>query len=112
MDEDILYGVAAVVAVFFGGLTVFVPVLALTLRVALRPVLDTWSRIRQGQGADERVAVLARKMDMMEIEMQEAQRALAGLQEAQHFQQALASPPANHRQVEANRVASPAPLAE
>lgn len=99
MDEDIFYGLAAALAVLFGGMTIFVPVLAITLRFALRPVLETWARIRQSQTSDQHYTLLDRRMGVLETEIQQVQHAVQSLVDIQEFQRKLSEPAGNHRTV-------------
>jgi|SRR5690606_4163943 len=92
MDEDILYGLAAVLAVLFGGMTIFLPVLAFTLRSALRPVVETWAQVRRGQGKDAVDAALTQQVQALEAEVQLLRESVRSLEEAQEFQRQLASP--------------------
>ena len=89
MNEDILYGMAAVLAVLLGGITVLIPVVGLTLRFALRPVLETWARLRSTPTPDSQTELLARQMSLLEAELQQVQHAVQGLVEAQDFQHSL-----------------------
>jgi hypothetical protein len=89
MDEDILYGLAAVLAVLLGGITVLIPVLGLTLRFALRPLIEMWARVRGPSTAEGQVELLARQVSLLEAELQQVQHAVHGLAEAQEFQHSL-----------------------
>ena len=89
MNEDILYGLAAVLAVFLGGITLLVPILGLTLRFALRPVLETWARLRSEPTLQTQNELLSRQVALLETELQQMQHTLRSLQEAQEFQRRL-----------------------
>lgn len=78
MDEEVMYGIAAVVATLFAGLTILVPVMTLTLRFALRPALETWARVRQGQ-APEQQRLLEQRMAVLEGEVQQIQHTVQSL---------------------------------
>lgn len=89
MNEEILYGVAAVLAVLLGGITVLIPVVGLTLRFALRPVLETWARMRSAPTPDGQTELLSRQVALLEAELQQVQHAVQGLVEGQDFQHSL-----------------------
>ncbi|HEX6069094.1 MAG TPA: hypothetical protein VFZ18_04705 [Longimicrobiaceae bacterium] len=89
MNEDILYGMAAVLAVLLGGITILIPVVGLTLRFALRPVLETWARLRSTPTPDSQTELLTRQMSLLEAELQQVQHAVQGLVETQDFQRSL-----------------------
>lgn len=93
MDEDILYGMAAVLAVLLGGIIVLVPILGLTLRFALRPVIETWARLRSAPTPESQTELLGRQVALLEAELQHVQHTMQGLQEAQDFQRRLESEP-------------------
>ena len=91
MNEDMLYGLAAVLAVFLGGVTLLVPILGLTLRFALRPVLETWARLRSEPTVQTQNELLSRQVALLETELQQVQHALQSLQDSQDFQRRLES---------------------
>jgi hypothetical protein len=92
MDEDILYGLAAVLAVLFGGMTVFVPVLGFTIRTALRPMLETWAEVRRGQGSGADHATLARQVESLQAEVRLLRENLRSVEDTQEFQRQLTTP--------------------
>lgn len=89
MDEDIIYAMIGVLAVLLGGITVLVPVIGLTLRFALRPVLETWGRMRSMPAPEGQTELLGRQVALLESELQQVQHAVQGLVEAQDFQRRL-----------------------
>ncbi|CAN5905281.1 MAG: hypothetical protein H0W11_11370 [Gemmatimonadetes bacterium] len=52
------------------GLAVLTPVVGLTARFALKPVVEALARMREAQGANQAVAMLERRMTLVEQEMQ------------------------------------------
>jgi hypothetical protein len=91
MDVNIIYALTGTLAVLLAGIIVLVPILALTLRHALRPLVETWIQARhaqwEGRGLqlDRRVAELEETVDQLRITCE-------SLQEAQDFQRQLAEP--------------------
>jgi hypothetical protein len=78
MDE----GIIAVVAAF---LILFVPVAGLTLRFALKPLVDSIARIMEARAAREQLELLDRRLTLMEQEMQQVRH----LAEGQAFDRTL-----------------------
>lgn len=89
MSEDIVYAIAAVLAVIFGGITILVPVLALTIRFALRPVIDSWARLKQSPETEQERALVARRLDLLEAELQHVQHSVREVAEAEEFRRQL-----------------------
>ena len=89
MDEDIILGG---ISILFTGMVVLVPVLGLTLRFAIKPFFDTWAEIQRGRPSSEQETLLARQVGLLEGELQEVQRTLQTLVDAQDFQRQLANP--------------------
>lgn len=92
MEEDVLYAVAGVLAVFFGGAAVLAPILAFSARFALKPVMETWIRLRQSQAADPTDTLQDRRISLLEAELQGIQQSLQTLVEAEDFRRQLANP--------------------
>lgn len=89
MDEDTILAMAGVLAVLLGGMTVLIPVLGFTLRFALKPMVETWERIRQSQANDQQNALLARQVALLETELQQVQHTLQSLTDSHEFQRQL-----------------------
>ncbi|HEU0055554.1 MAG TPA: hypothetical protein VFQ39_20340, partial [Longimicrobium sp.] len=62
MDPRIFGMMIGMVAVFFGGLIMLTPVLALSVRFAFKPMLESWAKLKQQNGEsalqDRRIQVL------------------------------------------------------
>lgn len=96
MNEEALYALAAVISVLFGGLVILVPIVALTMRFTLKPMLETWMRVRQGTSGQEGV-LQDRRISLLEAELQGVQSALQTLLEADEFRRQLQATGANGR---------------
>lgn len=107
MNEEALYALAAVISVLFGGLIVLVPIVALTVRFTLKPMLETWMRVRQGTPGQEGV-LQDRRISLLEAELQGVQATLQSLVEGEEFRRQLLDAGANGR----IPGATPAPRAE
>ena len=76
------------------GLTILVPVVGLTARIALKPIAELMSRAREGNQMNSSLALLERRMELLEREMQglgSMREELDRLSEAQQFQLRLAT---------------------
>lgn len=89
MDEKIILGG---LTILFTGMVVLVPVLGLTLRFAIKPFFDSWLEVQRGRVAVDQDSLVARQVNVLEVELQEVQRTLQGLVDGQEFQRQLADP--------------------
>jgi hypothetical protein len=76
-------------AVFFGGLIILTPMLAISTRFALKPLLETMARLRQTQNSDEVRALHARRIELLENEVEHLRRTLRTLVDGQEFDRLL-----------------------
>lgn len=91
MDPDIIENITGLVAVLLGTAIVLIPVLALSARFALKPVIEAIIRLRQSQGAAQDSAVQDRRISLLEAEVQNLQQAIHSLTEAEDFRRRLGS---------------------
>jgi hypothetical protein len=75
--------------IFFGGLIVLVPVIGITARIALRPMMDGWARYREMKGNDESVLLLERRMALMEEHLNSIDRSVQMLLDDSDFRRRL-----------------------
>jgi hypothetical protein len=94
MSPNLIYALTGTLAVLLGGIIVLVPLLALTIRYALRPVLETWSEVRQNQIPERHSELLERRLALLESEVQHISQRCESLVEAQEFQRQLSQPAA------------------
>jgi hypothetical protein len=80
---------AMVVFAFFVGLTIFVPVLAIAARFALKPVMETWMKMKQSQTSDEEKIMQDRRIALLEAEINSLQQMVQQQAEARDFERAL-----------------------
>ena len=59
-----------VLVAFFCGLALLVPVVGLTARFALRPVVDAMARMKEAGNSRDALAMLERRMSLVEQEIQ------------------------------------------
>lgn len=87
MNEDVILGG---MSILFAGMVVLVPVLGLTLRLAIKPFFDTWAEIQRGRVSNDQIAVLERQVSLLESELQQVQHILGSVVDAQDFSRRLA----------------------
>lgn len=90
--------IAMVVAAFFLGLTILVPIVAISARFALKPVMESWMRLRQGQPGDGDKIMQDRRIALLEAEIHSLQQLMQHQLEARDFERALHDPNAANKQ--------------
>ncbi len=88
--------ISEIIFVFFAGLAVLVPIVGLTARFALRPVVEAIVRMKEAGNSRESLAMLERRMALVEQEMQSVEGLrveVARLADAQQFQLKLVGGP-------------------
>ena len=78
-----------ILGVIFGGLIFLVPIIGITARIALRPVMDSWAKYRELKGNDETVLMLERRMALMEEHLNSIDRSVQLLLEEADFRRQL-----------------------
>ena len=84
--------IVTLVAVVLGISTVLVPVIGLTARFALKPVVEALARVFESRSVDETVRILERRVELQEQQIESLQTSLEKLSEKQEFDRQLASP--------------------
>jgi len=100
-NEAIIAGLA----IFLGLMVVLIPITGLTLRFALKPVMEALGKYRESQGDKQMQQLLERRVSLMEEQMHSMDRSLRELVEASDF----------HRELEGGRpraAALPLPAVE
>lgn len=85
MDEDI-------VAILMFGLVVFVPVAGLTMRFALKPLVDSLIRIAEMRRSNQEVQLLERRVALLEKELGALRGEVGELGEQKEFYRRLTEP--------------------
>ena len=86
--------VAKAVVLICVGLAILVPVVGITARIALKPIAELMGRMREGQNSNQTLAMMERRLELLEREVQvlgTVREDLDRLREAQDFQLRLAS---------------------
>lgn len=60
----------ALAGIFFGSLMVLIPIAGLTARFALKPIVESLARLREGSAKTEAIEMLERRMTLLEQEIQ------------------------------------------
>lgn len=89
MEPGMIGELAGVVGAFFGGLIVLVPVVAVSVRFGLKPLVEAKRQLSQGAAAD---LAQDRRLALLEAEMQSIQASLQQLTEAEDFRRQLGTP--------------------
>jgi hypothetical protein len=79
----------ALMGTILGISIVLVPVIGLTARFALKPVVEALSRLFEARGADESMRILERRLDLQEEQIDALQNALRSLNEGREFDRQL-----------------------
>ena len=75
----------ALVSVIMGVSVVLVPVIGLTARYALKPIVEALGRYFEGQGTQESIKIVERRLGLLESQLDELQGSLTRLVEASEF---------------------------
>jgi hypothetical protein len=81
----------ALIAAVMGISIVLIPVIGLTARFALKPVVEALSNVLQTRGMDESLQIVERRLDLMETQMEVMETSVRRLVEASEFDAQLRS---------------------
>lgn len=84
--------IVALVSAILGISVVLVPVIGLTARFALKPLVEALARVFESRSADETVRILERRLELQEQQIDSLQSTVDKLTEAQEFDRQLAAP--------------------
>jgi hypothetical protein len=82
----------ALVSSILGISIVLVPVIGLTARFALKPVVEALARVFESRSTDESVRILERRVELQEQQIEALQAAVRQVAETQDFDRQLAAP--------------------
>jgi hypothetical protein len=83
---------AMTIAAFFVGLAILVPVVAISARFALKPVMESWIKLRQTQTSGDEKIMQDRRIALLEAEIHGLQQLVQQQHEARDFERALKDP--------------------
>ena len=84
-NEAIIAGLA----IFLGMMVVLIPIIGLTARFALRPMMDALTKFREISGQNEAQQLIERRVALMEEQMHSMDRSLRDLAEESEFRRQL-----------------------
>ena len=87
----------ALVSSILGISIVLVPVIGLTARYALKPLVEALAKVFEARELDESVKILERRVELQEHQIESLQESFKQLTEAREFERQLAAPPPGER---------------
>ncbi|MGE0159050.1 MAG: hypothetical protein AB7T31_06515 [Gemmatimonadales bacterium] len=82
----------ALIGTILGISIVLVPVIGLTARFALKPVVEGLARVFESRSVDETVRILERRVELQEQQIEALQASIEKLSEGQEFDRQVAAP--------------------
>jgi hypothetical protein len=83
--------VVALVATILGISVVLVPVIGLTARFALKPVVEALGRVFESRSNDESMRILERRVELQEQQIEALQAVLKQVSDTQEFDRQLSA---------------------
>lgn len=83
--------IVALVSAILGISIVLVPVIGLTARFALKPVVEALARVFESRSVDETVRILERRVELQEQQIEALQASLKQIGETQDFDRQLSA---------------------
>lgn len=77
------------VAVTLGIMVVLVPVVGITARFALKPIVEAFARMKEMKGEEQKVALMEQRIALLEEHLHSVDRNVAALQEDSEFRRQL-----------------------
>lgn len=84
--------IVGLTAVIMGGLAVLIPIVGLTARFALKPVIEAITTLRGADAGDQRVAFLEQRLSLVEEQLHSMEREQKRLVEDNDFRKQLEAP--------------------
>ncbi|HYW09857.1 MAG TPA: hypothetical protein VE913_23030 [Longimicrobium sp.] len=88
MDVEAL---TTLIAVTLGTLIPLVFVTGITARIALKPVVESFIRLKESRGGDEKVALMEQRLALLEEHLHSIDRSVGALHEEADFRRQLDS---------------------
>lgn len=79
-------------AILVGGAIILVPIVGITARFALKPAVEAFTRLRAGQGAEERNRILEQRVALLEEQLHAMERQQQRLLDESEFSRQLRAP--------------------
>jgi TolA-binding protein len=90
-----------ILAILIGGMILLVPIVGLTARFALKPIVEAFAHLRSTPGQDQLVSVLEQRLALMEQQLHGLESSVRRLEEDSEFQRQLTAGRNEPREVEA-----------
>jgi hypothetical protein len=90
--------ITALVATVLGISIVLIPVLGLTARFALKPVVEALARVFESRDTDEAMRIMERRLELQEQEIAALSQTVRSLSEGRAFERELANPEPRQQQ--------------
>jgi len=81
--------VTEIVAIVLGLSVVLIPIAGLTARFALKPVVEAFTSLGEHRGLEETVAILERRLDLLEAQNESMDQSLRRIADAAEFDRKL-----------------------
>ena len=81
----------AIVAIVMGMLVVLIPIAGVTARFALKPLVESFSKLFQSQTVEETLALTERRVALLESQLESMHETLDRIAEGRDFDRQLAS---------------------
>jgi hypothetical protein len=81
-----------ILAILVTGAAVLIPIVGITARFALKPVVEAFARLKESQGAGERQALMEQRIALLEEQLHAMERDQARLLEEADFRRQLGQP--------------------
>lgn len=81
--------VTEIVSIVLGLSVVLIPIAGLTARFALKPVVEAFARLGEHRGLEETVAILERRLDLLEAQNESMDQSLRRIADAVEFDRKL-----------------------
>jgi len=88
--EDILALMIPIIAIIIGGLTVLIPIVGLTARIAAKPIVEMIVKAREQQSGPK-VELLEKRFEALELQVEQLGTAVERLVEEREFEKRLAA---------------------
>ena len=82
-----------IVAIVMGMSVVLIPVAGLTVRFALKPLVESLAKVNEVRGVEETVAITERRVALLEQQLEAMESSLRHLEDGREFDRALGSGP-------------------
>lgn len=91
MNPDVIRSLPDIIITVFAGASILTAVVAIGARLALKPVMEAWLRLRQASSGQPGTALQDRRIELLETELQSLQKSVQSLVEAEEFRRQLGS---------------------